>query len=240
MSTSKRKNTKKYETTFFPLFEECSKYTLDTHWKKIFIDCSQNKFPTNITYDSVNNSLFVRDNQKNSSIQYPLNGLTETEVFSKMLEIFKSLGMYSTREIRNYLIQSKKKEEIPTEWKKVRPKKAREILLVNFIKNKSEQFELSPRETKKLTSVIFVGLQLGEIKHTDIILKNGVIKRIVSLVIEETPDDEHTIYIEIPKSDKKEKTQTQKISNTSKFYTHYEKFLKDSFSNTNKEFEECS
>ena len=213
-----RKKTTDCNTVFFPLFEQCNKYTLDTYWKKVFSDCSRNRFPVGMSYDSSNNDLFVRDNGK--TIRHPLSGLGETDIFRQMMAIFKGMGIHSTREIKNYIDDLEKEEDIPDSWAKVKPKKAREGLLLNFIRRKSTELGLSKQETRRLTSVILVGLQLGEIKGSNIHI-NGDIEDIDCVKIEKGD-----ICIKPQISGKKGK-QTNKTTNTSRLYPCIDKFVKD-------------
>lgn len=209
-------------TIFFPLFEKCTKFTLDTYWQKVFLDCSKNRFPVNMSYDSSNNDLFVRENGK--TIRHPLSGLTETDVFLKMMEVFRTMGIHSTREIKNYIDSLEKEEEAPNSWTKVKPKKAREGLLLNFIKRKSLELKLSKQETKKLTSVIMVGLQLGEIKCSNIHI-DGEIKDIDCVKIKKTREGQKHIYIVQQGAGKK--GSAAKTVATSKLYPCIDKFIKD-------------
>lgn len=214
-----KKRVVKRETIFFPIFEECSKFTFDTYWKSIFINCSKNKFPLNITYDASRNALFIKKDRV--ILQYPLTGLSSTEIFTKMISIFKTMGNHSTKEIQSYIsVLKRKNTNCTTEWKKIRPKRVRENLLFNFIKRESKKHKLTQRETRRLTSVVFVGYQLGEIIHSDIVLKNGEIEKIKCLVIDKE-------RIKIKKKAKTTKRYESVQSNYGNFFSYYDKFLKD-------------
>jgi hypothetical protein len=242
---SKKKITKKNDTTFYPIFQECSEFTLDSFWKDIFIKCSKNKFPSNMTFDAKNSLVLVKKDKK--IMHYPLAGLKSTDIFVKMLSIFKELGIHSTKEIQNYIdsVKDKNINSTTTEWKKIRPKRAREILLLEFIKRVSKERKLTQRKTRELTSVIFVSSQLGEITSSDIVLRKGEIKNIRNLKI-----SSNNIKIEKKKTNTKQKksedtltllcddvvdktlSDSEDLSASSSFYSYYDKFLKTTFKET--------
>lgn len=170
-------------TTIFPIFEKCKNYTLDLFWKEMFIECSKNKFPKGMTYDSEKNVVIL----ENEEFELPDDS---KELFSLMMRLFKKeLKIISSRDIKiNKVeldeIKRLRQAQLNVEWKKIKPKAYRDQLIIEFVVRRMRELSLSAKEARELFSKIQTGISFKQIIPEDILYSEGEIKDISSLVFE--------------------------------------------------------
>lgn len=212
----------------FPIFNKCKNFTLDPYWKDLFDDLSYNKFPSGFRYDPTNNCVIIKLGTKREMITVPS---TPIELFQVLIKIFKEkLGKRSTRDLQ---IQ---KEEITTmkskiainlncEWKKIKPKHAKQQILMDYITRLKVEHQMSATDAKKLLAMVQLGFQFHAIKPDDVIYENGVIKDIKGIKY-----DKKTNTWKVPSPIGKgskggEKETAAKV--IGKFYTKLDKYIKE-------------
>jgi hypothetical protein len=80
------------------------------------------------------------------------------------------------------------------DWKKIKPKYIKNILITKFVLSKKEQYNLTEKESIRLYSIVQLGLQLKTITHTDIVYEDGEILDITVLVFDDKSPEK--FYIE--------------------------------------------
>ena len=157
----------------YPIFAECSGYTLDPYWKSVFEQCSRNKFPKGCSYDSKNHVLYVKDTRAKAKnhrtvINLPSSKNAAPEIFEVMMQLFRdNLSLRSTRDLnksRKSLQDAKDSIELDlSEWKKIKPRSLRDILIMRFVAKIQKEKKLSDTESNNLYRVIKMGIQFNKI-----------------------------------------------------------------------------
>ena len=143
----------------FPIFLECKEWTLDPYWQEVFINCSMGKFPKGLRM-SKDGSLILFNGKTREIIS--LDG-EPLDVFKTMIKIFKEkMGLISDRDIVKQkkeisILKEKLKEGYEGTWKQIKPKKTRNILLLNFVIDCKKEYNLTQKEAEKLMSLIRLG-----------------------------------------------------------------------------------
>lgn len=217
------------QSIIYPIFRECSQYTLDSYWKDIFEGCAVNKFPKGMRYNSEKGEVFVKTDAKKpwEIISLPIKNSTTLDIYHAMMTIFKdNLQLRSTREIS---FDEDTLEEIKKKWKtkmdggwKDRPKQSRDDEKLRYVSHLREKYTLTPKETRQLTATINVGIQFKQILSTDIVIdpETGYILDITSLVFDKETRRFSTTG-EMSVSSKNDKSNPKCA-----FYAHLDKWFK--------------
>jgi hypothetical protein len=72
------------------------------------------------------------------------------------------------------------------DWKKIKPKYIKNILITHFVLKKQKEFFLTEKESIRLYSTIQLGIQLKTISSTDILYKKGEVLDIETLIFDNT------------------------------------------------------
>lgn len=171
----------------YPIFEECKRYTLDDYWKDFFSNCSNNKFPKGFTYDNSKKMMFVKNENGKGFKTFKIP--TEAkQAYSKLLEIFRSHGLKSTRDVYFEKEEYEKMKKTiydainVKEWKKIKSKSMKEKLLYDYLMKLVEKYSLTYKERSHLFSVISIAKAYKRISSDHIMYEDGEIKGIVGLV----------------------------------------------------------
>lgn len=142
------------------IFEDCKEYVISDHWIKIFDDCKKGKLPNGIEYDPENNILIQGENE----VQL---GDDSFENFNKMTEIFKEN-------------EGEKDDEsiCALEWKDVKTKTNKDNIILNYIFELKDEYDLNANDIEYLLSQIQIGMQLKLIDSGDIDMIDGRIEEI--------------------------------------------------------------
>ena len=128
------------DSVIYPVFLECTTYTLDEYWKRIFTDCSRNKFPSGLMFDG--KVLYISSScEKVDLPSIPRN------IYVLLMKIFRSdLGLVSTRDI-NVVAPKTIVDISDVEWKKL-PKNVKASLKNKYIKRLEKKYSLNQKEVK--------------------------------------------------------------------------------------------
>lgn len=178
----------------YPQFLECQDHTLDKFWKDMFHNCACNKFPPNVRYDGTANNLSIRIPIAGGKYQTELYSLSDNsannyklivELFREKLDIKSAIDLKFQKNKLEELLKDKE-INLDCEWKKLKPKYLQEFMLTEYIVRLSKQYDLNPREIKKLNLLIETGMNLKKIVPDDIIYENRKVTEITSLSYDET------------------------------------------------------
>jgi len=176
-----------------PIFDECRKYTLDPYWQERFKQCSMNKFPRFMRYDSNRCIISIkRDIPPKIHENYSIDIQNPIKTYEMIMTIFRDiLGLHSPRDIQISQeeiedIKRKRVINLNCEWNKIKPKNIKEQLITNYVVTLQELYQLKPSEIRHLSSIIQIGFQFKNIQSQDIDYVNGVIKNISTLKFDET------------------------------------------------------
>ncbi|MDB4769533.1 hypothetical protein OAG24_01070 [bacterium] len=181
-------------TIVYPQFNECQNYTFDKYWKELFSNCACNKFPRGIKYDNGKNIMYVKDTSKLKSNSFALPSSTE-ELFGLMMMIFKDiLSLRSTQDIEKQneelkKIKREREECLDCEWDKIKPKAVKDQLIMFYVLDLKNRYNLAPKEVKKLLSTIELGFQFKKLENEDVEYSNKKINHIKGLEYDEISRD---------------------------------------------------
>jgi hypothetical protein len=210
----------------FPIFRECKKFTLDTFWQEMFEGFSVNRFPNGLKYDPVKHALRVKVMNKKTSEIVPLTD-KPYEVFQTVMKTVKDkLGKRSNRDMQDQQdnldnICRERALELNCPWKKIKSRYVKEQLLLNFINDLREKYNLSPSEVSKATSIIGLGFQFKELTNDGVVCEDGKILSIEGLEF----DEEARQFKTTPT--KHVTLKPEKITVPNKFYRALDKYIKD-------------
>ena len=216
----------KMSIIIFPIFAECSKYTLDSYWKELFNDFASNKFVKGVKYDSRKNLLFVKkDTGEHTALAIPNE---PQRAYLKIIDLLKNnLGLRSQRDMyfQQQEISKMKRENViltnVLQWKKIKSKFMKERLLYNYLYSLVEKYSLNMKEKKHLFAVITLGFLFKSLISDDVIYEGGQVTNIKGLQF-----DAKTRAFSVVNNRKKKCTkQTEKVSDS--FATICHKYIKD-------------
>lgn len=172
------------KTIFYPIFIKCLSFINDPFWRFVYEDMAYGKCP----YGLYLQKNYLCCSVKNKEFTYKLEPEKETEeIYNDTYHLLKfRVGILSEKEkliqrekvLRNRL--SLKKDE----WQNVKKKMIRDTLLENFVLNKSNQFLLSMNVSKKVLSLIIIGLMFKTLNSKNIIYSDGFIQDITGFVFQ--------------------------------------------------------
>lgn len=212
-------------SSLFPIFLECKEWTLDPYWQDIFTACSIGKFPKGLKIDK-NGSLYVSIGDKKQIVSLDNDPF---DVFQTMTNIFRNdLGMKSDKDLKTQKedikeLKKKIKETYSGTWKSIRPKKTKNILVLNYVLDCKEKYQMTDKEAKMLYSKINLAFIFKSINHSDVVYFNGKIHKIKKVRFDKNGKYHINIYNN-SSDDKIEKTQT---SDANKISQTMERYLKE-------------
>lgn len=181
----------------YPIFQECSGYTLDEYWKNIFCNCAQGKFPRGFYVITSTSSGGGGGGNNHIKVGKEIFEFKDDpkEMTKVCMNIFKT----------NLKLKSEKdKEELNTEfkqvqenlvhqhntfifggWKEVKPKTLKEMLINDYIIKLQKKYKFTDEEVVYLQKLIHVGFILKILQNDDVDYDsdNGIIKKIDGLII---------------------------------------------------------
>lgn len=168
---------------YYPIFIKCLCYIYDPFWRFIYEDLAYGRCPY---------GLYLQKNYlccciKNKEFHYKIeNDKSVEEIYNETYYLLKNrVGILSEKEKiiqRERVLKTRinKKEE----WINVKKKMIRDTLLENFILKKSDTYMLSINVSKKILSLLIIGLMFKTLNAKDIIYKDGFIKDINGFVFQ--------------------------------------------------------
>jgi hypothetical protein len=161
----------------YNIFSECKDYTLDPYWQDIFEQCYLGKFPRNFKYTK--NCVTLYENNKISEI-VTVDEDDPPSFFKTVLSIFKKkLNLISDRDSNIQQIKLNiAKEQVKSNWKQLRQKNVKNNLLLNYVVDMKNKYNLSTTDTERLISSIRLGFIFKTIVSDDIVYIDGKIRSI--------------------------------------------------------------
>lgn len=180
-------------TAIYPFFLECGKYTYDEYWLGVFRDCSNNRFPKHMLYNSKERLIRVRVTSGVSKTKNEVFHLPEEvpEAFKMMMFIFrKKLGLLSSRDLQDQteeMERQKKKNLVDMDcpWSKLKPRVVKDELIMVYVEDLTNKYRLRDRESKSLLSTIQLGFQNKQIASDHVDYRNRRIQNINGLEFNE-------------------------------------------------------
>lgn len=173
-----------------PIFTECQEYTLDPYWRDIFSRCACNRFPRGVRYDGKKNTIYLKlPGGIGGKKEFFVLPREPTRVFEIMMEIFRSIGLRSQKDLQ---LQKDEMEKIrkarcidlDCHWKDLKPRYLKERMILNYVLTIQREFNLSQKEAKRLLNTIHLGFQLKQLTSDDVKYEKGRILDINSLEID--------------------------------------------------------
>lgn len=185
----------------YPIFVECSKFTLDPYWHQIFTECSYGKFPRGSGIDNDGQLVYIKG-RKNVVISYKLNKTPE-HIFTDLKHLFQTeLNFKSNRdriELREELddICKDLQESFTGGWKQIKRKNIKDPIVRRYVLELKNMYALDNRETEQLFQLLKLGFAFGWIPNDDVVYKDQKIVDISSLYFEEA---DRVFELETPKA----------------------------------------
>jgi hypothetical protein len=163
----------------YPIFLQCVEYTQDVFWKNIFEDLARGKAP----YGSSINKNFLTSNYKDKEFSYKIDTNDPQKLHNTIYNLLtKKVGIFSKKEkiekkIEFYDYEKQLKNKI-TNWKSIKKKNIKDMLLERYVINKKKQFDLTTKQSKYLLSLINICMIFKVITVDDITYENNRITNI--------------------------------------------------------------
>jgi len=162
-----------------PIFLECKEKVDKDFWKSVFDEFAYGKYPkqlyiTNYQIQSTNRNNFFQYNYKNKTIE-------------EMIPEIQELLLKHTNLISNEDMNKKKnnlnkfKENVFTNWKNIKKKFIKSILVMNYCIELKKIYQLPQSVTNKLYNKLFNYIILGYVQHIN--MENNKIHSIEGLVV---------------------------------------------------------
>jgi hypothetical protein len=151
----------------YPPFLELSLEETDKFWKNIFEDIAFGIFPSG-TY--IDNGLYI-SKMKHAEFRIPYNNLPKDELLKKVKTLLQTkLNIHSSSELINKqkYISNRLGEQPILTWNEIRKKNIKDILIENYVIEMSNKYKLTPVQSRKLLSLITIGLQFKFLTPKDI------------------------------------------------------------------------
>lgn len=169
---------------FYPVFIKCLSFINDPFWRFVYEDMAYGKCPYGLYLQKnylcccIKNKEFTYKIEKDKSVD---------EIYQDTYNLLKQrVGILSEKE---KLIQREKALKTRNinkkdEWINVKKKMIRDTLLENFVLTKSLNNNLSVNISKKVLSLLIIGLMFKTLNSKDIIYKEGYIKDVNGFVFQ--------------------------------------------------------
>ena len=162
----------------YPFFLNCCNYTQDTFWKYIFEDLSYGKAPYG-TYITKN---FLCCNYKSKEFSYKIEADKDSKILYTEVHnlLFKKLGLMSDNDkINKRKTFDNTSDEIKitntTNWSLIKKKTIKNTIIENYVISMKDLHQLTNNQSKKLLSIIIIGLIFKTITNQDINYENSKI-----------------------------------------------------------------
>ena len=173
------------ETYVYPIFLECSKYSLDPFWIQLYTEMAKGKFPRGTTV--INNKMYLRSKTFKTSIYISQYEDSPEKLFLEVTAILKDwLNMSSssdkTKKIKEQEdVRKEIEESYSVPWSRIKSKMIRDTLLTDYVIDMKEKHNLTLNETRDLRSFINIMMTFKEISSNDIEYRGGKIINITSI-----------------------------------------------------------
>lgn len=175
----------------YPVFLETCKFTEDGFWKQVFEELAYGKTP----YGSYINKGFLCCNYKGKEFSYKIDSSDPEKLFQDVHDLLsRKLGVESSadksRKIKDFVkIQEEIMEIRNAKWSGIKKKSTKDFIIENFIVEMKKKWNLSDSDSRKLNSIINIGLLFKTITSKDIDYSDGKINSINNITFEENSVD---------------------------------------------------
>lgn len=157
--------------TKYPIFEQCSGYTLDEFWIDILHSCSVGKFPDRMRMDGPT-TIVVDD------YRFELDPDNPIQSFKQCMDVFKNtLNIQSAREGAS----QPRSTESTLDWKSLKTKSVRDFYITEYVLELQQRYGLTRADTRHLGRIIRSAILLKTIKPENIIFEHNRISDITNL-----------------------------------------------------------
>ena len=170
----------------YPYLLECCNYTTDAYWKSVFTNLSCGIPPHGVYIHKD----FLVCNYKDKAFSYKLGSKSPEESFADIYKLFKTkLQMVSLEDIleKQGEIDSLNKKIIYNNWLDIKRKTIKDILIEDFVLYQKDKFGLTFKQARDILNIINIGLTFKYINYKDIVMDQGSISDITSLVVVDKP-----------------------------------------------------
>lgn len=170
----------------YPIFLEAVKYSNDAFWRQTFEDMAYGICP----YGSYFNKGFFCCSYKGKEFSYRLEAEDPEKLFKDVYNLLANrLGIASSNDRSQKLqdfekIRSEFQELRNSKWSSIKKKTSRDYIIDSFIVEMKQTYKLSDKESRRLSSIINIGLIFKTISPKEIVYENGKIKSIQNISFE--------------------------------------------------------
>ena len=190
LNRKERRITKLNEETIYPIFKKAAEYIKnDLFWFKILINASKGYFQKMYRY--INGTLTFK--QKSKVYSKEICQDNPELCLKNFQEFMQSNGTYSTND---HELNIKKIDElkdaasnIVLDWKKIKSKKIKKILISIYIDYLADRYCLTKYELSKLINVLKLAYSVGLINSSSVIMENNQIADIDVLCYDPSTKD---------------------------------------------------
>ena len=160
----------------YPVFLRCCCHVKDGYWKYIFESLAYNIPPQRIRIDD---DCIIHENGK----FVPIN-VSPEKLAANIQKFFRrELDLKSKQDTLHHM--GKEFSNLSSlEWRSIRGKSLRSLLIEWFVLNKRQKYNLTSKESQCLLQSILTCLSFNVLQSDDITMKNGKIKSINGLEFE--------------------------------------------------------
>jgi hypothetical protein len=179
MAHSKAFRQKREKNVIFDDIFKCSLIEHNKDWKQLFNDMARNICPKGI---SIMDGTIKCNNSKKGSISYCFSDKTPENNINNIKEMLENYVNIDKNIVNNYFDKVKENTNTIIEWKKIRRKNIKEVLLQNYsIKLATENSLCSKQVYKHLYNALFINKTHNS---NDITVSKGIITNICDFKIE--------------------------------------------------------
>lgn len=186
----------------YPIFDECTQFTLDPYWKQVFGECSRGRFPRGSGIDSEGKIVYFRNkvNTNRNYVSYRIKKKPE-QTFKDLKRLFQEQLDFKSNidrlEIRAELddICKDLQESYTGTWQKIKRKKIRDPIIRRFILDLKDKYDLDNKETAEVAQIIKLGFLFNWIANDQVVYQDQHIQDIKTLRFD---PEERTFILEEP------------------------------------------
>jgi len=190
------------------IFYEMYELEHDPYWKSEFFKACHGRFPQKVTFK--NGIVYFTKSNKREKLHLPEDIADAIENYKGFIHKNTWCRSRSEFEEDNKMNDdriSKNKSIQDYQWKELKKKKTKEILIMNYINYIAEDYEMTLQQKYELSMEINIGIITGTINSASIDYEDGIIKQIRGL--EHNPEtgkiilnETHRVKIKKPKTQK--------------------------------------
>jgi hypothetical protein len=181
-----------------------------------------------VRYDPTSRTLYVRNTASGKNKSEPIDIPEDpVEMYRVLLRTFREkLGIFSSLDLQvrkeeQILLLSHRRSEVECEWKKLRPRSLKDLMIINYVSKIKEEKNLTEKEARELLFMIQLSFQLKKIGPEDVVYSNRAIHKIQGLEY----DSKRGWYID--RECGSISTKTEKSHTSQRFYQSLDTFIRN-------------